>query len=180
MPSAFRDHQHVLHSPSEITQMGLPDSPVVKILCFQCRGTSSIPGQGTKIPHALWPKKFLFKIFLKNNWKKKEITQMCIVSFFPTLYPNGVLVIHTLYMKKWTNLSVKLIAFWQIYLCNQCLDQYKEKTCKRRKTESIAFHPLLQRLTCCSCWLTVHSTSEEIKMIMGWSTLCFRQKKLKW
>ena len=100
--------------------------------------------------------------------------------FFPTLYPNSILVIYTLCMKKWTDLSVKLIELWQIHLCNQCLDQYKAKTCKKRKTESIAFHPVLQRLTCCSCWLTVHSTSEEIKVITGWSTLCFRQKKLKW
>ena len=122
----------------------------------------------------LWFKKIIIEK------KKKEITQLCIVAFFPTLYPNSILVIYTLYMKKWTDLSVKLIEFWQIYLCSQCLDQYKEKTCKRRKTDSIAFHPLLQRLTCCSCWLTVHSTSEEIKMITGWSTLCFRQKKLKW
>ena len=30
-----------------------PDSPVVKSLCFQCEGTGLIPGQGTKIPHAV-------------------------------------------------------------------------------------------------------------------------------
>ena len=30
-----------------------PGSPVVKTLCFQCRGTGSIPGLGTKIPHAM-------------------------------------------------------------------------------------------------------------------------------
>ena len=27
-----------------------PGSPVVKTSCFHCRGTDSIPGQGTKIP----------------------------------------------------------------------------------------------------------------------------------
>ena len=31
---------------------GVPGSPVVKTLCPQCRGTGSIPGQGTMILHA--------------------------------------------------------------------------------------------------------------------------------
>ena len=31
-----------------------PGSPVVMTPCFQCRGMSSIPGQGTKIPHYSW------------------------------------------------------------------------------------------------------------------------------
>ena len=30
---------------------------MVKTLCFHCRECSSIPVQGTKIPHAVWPKK---------------------------------------------------------------------------------------------------------------------------
>ena len=30
-----------------------PDGPVVKTLCFQGRGVGSVPGQGTKIPHAI-------------------------------------------------------------------------------------------------------------------------------
>ena len=30
-----------------------PGGPVAKTLCFQCRGIGSIPGQGTKIPHAV-------------------------------------------------------------------------------------------------------------------------------
>ena len=30
-----------------------PGGPVVKTLCFQCRGAGSIPGRGTKIPHAV-------------------------------------------------------------------------------------------------------------------------------
>lgn len=30
-----------------------PGGPVVKTLCFHCRGTGSIPGQGTKIPHTV-------------------------------------------------------------------------------------------------------------------------------
>jgi len=32
-----------------------PCSPVVKALCFQSRVWHSIPGQGTKIPYAVWP-----------------------------------------------------------------------------------------------------------------------------
>ena len=31
--------------------------PVVKTLCFHCRGMGSIPAQGTKIPHAMWHSK---------------------------------------------------------------------------------------------------------------------------
>ena len=33
---------------------GLPWGAVVKTPWFQCRGTSSIPGQGSRIPHAWW------------------------------------------------------------------------------------------------------------------------------
>ena len=29
---------------------------MVKTLCFYCRGTGLIPGQGTMIAHAAWPK----------------------------------------------------------------------------------------------------------------------------
>ena len=32
-----------------------PGGPVVRTLSFYCRGTGSIPGQGTKILHATWP-----------------------------------------------------------------------------------------------------------------------------
>ena len=34
-----------------------PGSPEVETLPFSVGGTRSIPSQGTKIPHALWPKK---------------------------------------------------------------------------------------------------------------------------
>ena len=30
-----------------------PGGPVVKTLCFRCRGTGSIPGQGTEIPQTV-------------------------------------------------------------------------------------------------------------------------------
>ena len=33
--------------------MDFPGGPVVKTLSFQCRGTGSIPGPGTQIPHAM-------------------------------------------------------------------------------------------------------------------------------
>ena len=39
-----------------------PGGPVVKTPCFQCRGTGSIPGLGTKIPHAM----------LRGQKKKKK------------------------------------------------------------------------------------------------------------
>ena len=31
-----------------------PSSPVVRTRCFHCRGLGLIPGQGTKVPQALW------------------------------------------------------------------------------------------------------------------------------
>ena len=31
-----------------------PDGPVVKTPCFQGRGVALVPGQGTKMPHAIW------------------------------------------------------------------------------------------------------------------------------
>ena len=34
-----------------------PIGRVFKTLCFRCRDTGSIPGWGTKIPHAMWLKK---------------------------------------------------------------------------------------------------------------------------
>ena len=57
---------------------GFPCSPVVKILPFQCRGhggggMGSIPGQGTKIPHASWQwhgqkkKKSIFKPYSQKS-----------------------------------------------------------------------------------------------------------------
>ena len=36
----------------KIGNRDLPGSPVVRTLCFLCRGVSSIPGEGTKIPEA--------------------------------------------------------------------------------------------------------------------------------
>ena len=41
---------------------GLPWGAVVKIPCFQCRGTSSIPGLGTKMLHSM----------AKKNPKKQQ------------------------------------------------------------------------------------------------------------
>ena len=74
-----------------------PGSPVVKILPSNAGGAGLIPGQGAKIPHALWPKnqniknrsnivrnsiktlkmvhikkKILKKIFLKLNKMEKK------------------------------------------------------------------------------------------------------------
>jgi len=34
-----------------------PDGTVVRILPYSTGNVGSIPGQGTRIPHALWPKK---------------------------------------------------------------------------------------------------------------------------
>ena len=42
-----------------------PGTPVVKTPCFQCRGVGSIPGQGTKIPHAMQ--------YVAKKEKKKRI-----------------------------------------------------------------------------------------------------------
>ena len=62
-----------------------PGSPVVKTSCFNSRGYSTsgdvglIPGQRTKIPHAVWQsqKKNFFKAKFKKK-KKKIQTVKCI------------------------------------------------------------------------------------------------------
>ena len=42
-----------------VNSRDFPGSPVVKILCFHCRGTGLIPGQGTKgLPQWLSSKEF--------------------------------------------------------------------------------------------------------------------------
>ena len=46
-----------------------PGDLVVRILGFHCCGLDSIPGQGTKIPQAMGPKK-------KKHQKKKEKQSM--------------------------------------------------------------------------------------------------------
>ena len=50
--------------------MDFPGSVEVETLSFQCRGMGSIPGQGTKIPHAVWhghkEKKTLKKVLLEK------------------------------------------------------------------------------------------------------------------
>ena len=45
-------------------QGGFPSSPEVKISPYSVRGRGphSIPGQETRIPHALWPNKFQCQI----------------------------------------------------------------------------------------------------------------------
>ena len=43
-----------------------PGGPVVKTLCFQYRGLGSIPGQGTKISHAVWYSQKIKKIKIKT------------------------------------------------------------------------------------------------------------------
>ena len=45
---------------------GFPGGAVVKTSLSNAEGAGSIPGQGSKIPHALWPKK------KKQNIKQKQ------------------------------------------------------------------------------------------------------------
>ena len=45
------------YSARQLKEGDFPGGPVVKTLGFHCRGISSIPGRGTKTPHAVWPKK---------------------------------------------------------------------------------------------------------------------------
>ena len=47
-----------------------PGGPVLETPCFHCRGHGSIPGQGTKVPHAARPKKD------KNKNKKNTLRRM--------------------------------------------------------------------------------------------------------
>ena len=58
----------------------LPGSPVVKTPSFQCKGAGSIPGWGTKIPHATQhgqkKKKKKKKIKNKRNTQYPLISQL--------------------------------------------------------------------------------------------------------
>ena len=53
-PPLFADtvHYHINRKASRINQSG----PVVRTLCFQCKGHGFHPRLGTKIPQALWQK----------------------------------------------------------------------------------------------------------------------------
>ena len=53
-PPLFADavHYHIPRKATRINQSG----PVVRTLCFQCKGHGFHPWLGTKIPQALWQK----------------------------------------------------------------------------------------------------------------------------
>ena len=53
---------------------GLPNSPVVEAPPCTAAGANSIPGQGVKIPHALWPK--------SQNMKEKQYCNKFNKDFF--------------------------------------------------------------------------------------------------
>ena len=56
-PSLFIQGKHHTKAQSE----GFPRSPLVKNLLSNAEGVGLIPGQGAKIPHALWTKQTLKK-----------------------------------------------------------------------------------------------------------------------
>ena len=62
--TAFRKYKVKDKSPGDF-----PGDPVVKTLPYHCRGEGSIPGQGTKISHALPPK---IKNFFKNKNRQQS------------------------------------------------------------------------------------------------------------
>ena len=49
------------------SEQDFPGGPVVKILSFQCSSAGSIPDWGTKISHAMQPKKKNFLIKKREN-----------------------------------------------------------------------------------------------------------------
>ena len=51
-----------------------PSGPVVKTHIDNAGGTDSIPSQGTKIPHATWP---------KSEKKKKNLSNMKFIHTLP-------------------------------------------------------------------------------------------------
>ena len=56
-----------------------PGGPVVKALHSECRGTSSVPGWRTKIPHVAWPK--------ENKGKSTYSMRPVLPISKPKLYP---------------------------------------------------------------------------------------------
>ena len=72
-----------------------PGSPVVSTRCFQCQGPGWIPGQGTKIPQAMWhgQKKKKKKIHNTGVWWDrvgKERVKVQIMPIFPTAKPQAL------------------------------------------------------------------------------------------
>ena len=59
-----------------------PGGPVVKTLSLQSQGTGSIPGQRTKIPHAMWhgQKNFFYSgnLIIKNRFFSFKDTHLSI------------------------------------------------------------------------------------------------------
>ena len=64
------------HRQEDETSLNKSDAPgdfpggsVIKASCCQCRGVGSIPGWGTKIPHALeHSQEIFFKVILNQTW----------------------------------------------------------------------------------------------------------------
>ena len=57
-------HHWLLHDQESVF-LSFPGGPVVKTPCFQSWGVGSLPGQGTRVPHATWcgqKKKIFFLI----------------------------------------------------------------------------------------------------------------------
>ena len=61
-PPTARTNTHTQKHTKHTHSQDFPGSPVVQTLHFQCRAVDSIPGQGTKIPHAMWHGQKLNKI----------------------------------------------------------------------------------------------------------------------
>ena len=66
----------------EFTYQDFPGGPVVKTLPSNAGGASSIPGQGDKIPHALWPK--------NENIKQKQYCKKFNKDFKNSLYKKNL------------------------------------------------------------------------------------------
>ena len=54
---------------------GFPEAPVIKTLRFHCKGVGSIPGQGTKAPHATMKPKTNLLIFMNTPLMVLEDTR---------------------------------------------------------------------------------------------------------
>ena len=65
----------------EMSIKELPGALVVKIPDFHCHGLGSIPGQGTEIPQAMWPKEKKKRKEMSISFMESKMHEMPVGSW---------------------------------------------------------------------------------------------------
>ena len=105
---------HALKKPTNCQYYwNFPGVPVVKTLSSLCRGTVSVPGQGTKILHA-WPKKKKTAIISDNLLNVIFVTSFFPKFFFPTDFV--VLKLQLCVRISWRAYSVQSLSHVRLFV----------------------------------------------------------------